>query len=221
MKKLVGLLVIMIMVGVMGMVGISSATLVGDDMSARVKGTQAGNWELGLGDQVGVPGGFVQANGDDPWVGTNTYSFILNYHAATGLADFQVTGTDFTSALLTTPDYGILGFGFSGITLGLKDRGTTDLDVFNLSLNSSSIGGSYDATTTYITNTLYSGSLLTDIILTGQFTMTGDYTGNNEGTKFDINLTGAAPASVPEPSTLLLIGTGLAGVGLLRRRFKN
>ena len=30
-----------------------------------------------------------------------------------------------------------------------------------------------------------------------------------------------APASVPEPSTLFLMGTGLAGVGILRRRFRR
>jgi hypothetical protein len=29
------------------------------------------------------------------------------------------------------------------------------------------------------------------------------------------------PSGVPEPCTFLLIGFGLAGVGLLRRRFKN
>jgi hypothetical protein len=32
---------------------------------------------------------------------------------------------------------------------------------------------------------------------------------------------GPSSASVPEPSTILLLGAGLAGVGLLRRRFKN
>jgi hypothetical protein len=30
-----------------------------------------------------------------------------------------------------------------------------------------------------------------------------------------------APSQVPEPSTMLLIGTGLAGVGIMRKRFKK
>jgi hypothetical protein len=42
---------------------------------------------------------------------------------------------------------------------------------------------------------------------------------SNDFLETAFNLTG--PSSVPEPSTLLLLGAGLAGVGLMRRRFKK
>ena len=50
---------------------------------------------------------------------------------------------------------------------------------------------------------------------------TGSYSliGNNSSTGNYIS--GIAMTSVPEPSTILLLGAGLAGVGILRRRFKN
>jgi len=52
-----------------------------------------------------------------------------------------------------------------------------------------------------------------------RFTDEGDWT----PAPFDLafNLTGPSSQSVPEPSTFLLLGAGLAGVGLMRKKFKK
>jgi hypothetical protein len=50
--------------------------------------------------------------------------------------------------------------------------------------------------------------------------MTGDYSGNNEGTKFDLNLTGARQSAVvPIPGAAWLLGPGLLGLVGLKRKY--
>jgi hypothetical protein len=54
------------------------------------------------------------------------------------------------------------------------------------------------------------------------YAQTADYDLTNMGqTQISQKYSTYAPASVPEPSTLLLIGSGLVGAGLLRRRFRS
>jgi PEP-CTERM motif len=63
------------------------------------------------------------------------------------------------------------------------------------------------------------GDVGTFDVLNNAYFVTND-TGATGDSNWTVRVT-VSPTAVPEPSTFLLLGAGLAGVGLLRRRFKK
>ena len=66
----------------------------------------------------------------------------------------------------------------------------------------------------------YTGSILQSYLNNGTNVIAVALEDHGGLTAFDMQITGNR-SSVPEPSTLLLLGAGRAGVGLLRRRFRK
>lgn len=66
----------------------------------------------------------------------------------------------------------------------------------------------------------YSGAILQSYLNNGTNVIAVALEDHGGLTAFDMQITGNQ-SSVPEPSTLLLLGAGLAGVGLLRKRFRK
>lgn len=141
---------------------------------------------------------------------TGGSGFSISYFAVINLP-YNTIGNSTIATFSSLTDY---------VSVDMGDHGG---DADNLYLEA------YDSTSTLVDSAYFyapaeTGGLYTLSVSTGstsiawvEFYAVG---GNNNSVYWD-NFTFNDSASVPEPSTMLLLGSGLVGVGLVRRKFRG
>ena len=156
--------------------------------------------------------------------GNTTHSYILDVDSALDTVSFNINNGDDSFY-----DFSQIGFDVLPNALVIRARATDNTETQRDAVIQSIIvaftsGGSLDLGQLVGDNNA-EYLMLIDNRLMGGFTVTGEAliavtSGIGQGSdpmyQFKV---GNSP--IPEPATLLLLGAGLAGVGLLRKRFKN
>lgn len=166
--------------------------------------------------------GFQASNsgGTNPWVPTSTYTSATVPNAPTDGAIIAINDNGPDSLTFTTPVTGLimdvfsLGGGSTDTTYTFNEAFT----VLSCGANAYYGGGCFDQS---VGST---GTTLSGIEANGTIEFTGDvstlsFTVTNPETYSGFDFGQVSPAPTPEPSSLILLGSGLlTGAGVLRRR---
>ncbi|HYH86757.1 MAG TPA: PEP-CTERM sorting domain-containing protein [Pyrinomonadaceae bacterium] len=158
------------------------------------------------------------------------------------VTNYSLSGNTFTFTLTNTSSTGsitAIGFNLTGTNRGTFTLNTTTDSDFRLANEVKAQAGAQNTTSTFdfalLTGNNFGGGSVAGGIQAGQsgtFVITGDFSGMTEdeiaraillrfqgiGPQDESEVIGPNPGEIPEPMTMILFGTGLAGIAARARR---